>query len=160
MTQQEKKEILAKIDEWIRDAENNAKVFENLTMIALEMECAATSKAYKNVRQLIESNENQTNKNMNTTEEKPARALDAPANHSLQDCLQELKAGRKAYQQLFLDEMIATLNGADKKIPILKHIDELVEELEGAVDGIRENTAGLGRISSLIEKIKFDLKQL
>ena len=53
MTQQEKKEILAQIDEWIRDAENNAKVFEKLTMIALEMECAATSKAYKNVRQLM-----------------------------------------------------------------------------------------------------------
>ena len=65
MTQKEKKEILAQIDEWILDAENNAKVFENLTMIALEMECAATSKAYKNVRQLIESNENQTNKNEN-----------------------------------------------------------------------------------------------
>ena len=80
-------------------------------MIAMEMECAATSKAYKNVRQLIESNENQTNKNMNTTEEtNPARALDAPANHSLQDCLKELKAGRKADQQLFLDECIARLN--------------------------------------------------
>lgn len=110
MTQQEKIEILAQIDEWIRDAENNAKVFENLTMIAMEMECAATSKAYKNVRQLIESNKNQTNKNMNTTEEKPARALDAPSNHSLQDCLQELKAGRKADQQRFLDECIARLN--------------------------------------------------
>ena len=153
MTQQEKKEILAQIDEWIRDAENNAKVFENLTMIAMEMECAATSKAYKNVRQLIESNENQTNKTINTTEEtNPARALDAPANHSLQDCLRELKAGRKADQQLFLDECIARLN-QDKGqlyVDMIKHLNTI----ESDVDIARYTVANLGNTSIAIRKLR------
>lgn len=41
---------------------------------------------------------------------KQVRVLDAPANYNLQDCLQELKAGRRANDQLFLQKMIDELN--------------------------------------------------
>ena len=67
---------------------------------------------------------------MNTTEEKPARALDAPANHNLQDCLQELKAGRKANQQKFLDECIEKLNIENVKFNNLIKIHETINQIE------------------------------
>lgn len=47
---------------------------------------------------------------MKTETKKAARVLDAPANYNLQECLQELKAGRRAKDQLFLQKMIEELN--------------------------------------------------
>jgi len=61
----------------------------------------------KNRDAYIETLEKQIN--MKTETKKPVRVLDAPANHNLQDCLQELKAGRKAKDQLFLQKMIDEL---------------------------------------------------
>ena len=89
---------------------------------------------------------------MNTTEEKPVRALDTPANHSLQDCLQELKAGRKAEQQKFLDECIARLN-QDKGqlyVDMIKHLNTI----ESDVDIARFTVSNLGNTSSSIRKLR------
>lgn len=57
MKQQEKTEILAQIDERIKQSEDATKIFEKNGMLSLENKCAASTRELKKVRQLIESKE-------------------------------------------------------------------------------------------------------
>ena len=65
---------------------------------------------------------------MKTETKKAARVLDAPANYNLQECLQELKAGRRAKDQLFLQKMIEELN-TNMKTPQEIKAEELVNNM-------------------------------
>ena len=57
MKQQEKTEILAQIDERIKQSEDATKIFEKNGMLSLANKCAASTRELKKVRQLIESKE-------------------------------------------------------------------------------------------------------
>lgn len=51
-------------------------------------------------------------------ERNPYPALSAPSAHSLQECFKELKVGRPAGQQRYLDELIAELNDDLEPAPV------------------------------------------
>lgn len=54
----------------------------------------------------------------NKTGVNPYPALSAPSAHSLQECFKELKVGRPAGQQRYLDELIAELNDDLEPAPV------------------------------------------
>lgn len=124
-----------------RAFDSETEAFEALTSLGW-IDCKITEHEFINHK----------NKTMNTEETKQARALDAPANHSLQDCLKELKAGRRADQQVFLDECIARLN-QDKGqlyVDMIKHLNTI----ESDVDIARFTVSNLGKTSSVIRKLR------